>query len=45
MEKIEARPAVQRGLAVPEPLRALDTEPDEETAERITKSAQSMLQR
>lgn len=45
LEKIEARPGCQRGLAVPTPLRALESEPDEETARQITESARKMLQR
>ena len=43
--KLEARPACQRGLAVPTPTRALDEEPDEEQARAITESARKMLQR
>jgi glutathione S-transferase len=45
MARLEARPACQRGLAVPTPLRALDAEPDEAQAKAITESAQKMLQR
>jgi len=45
MATIEARPAVQRGLAVPTPMRALDEEPSEEQAKAITDSARKMLQR
>ncbi len=45
MAVIEARPGAQRGLAVPVPLTALDTEPDEEQAKAITESARKMLQR
>ena len=44
-EKIEARPGCQRGLAVPTPMRALEQEPDEETARSITEQARKMLQR
>jgi len=45
IEKLEARPACQRGLAVPTPMRALDAEPDEEQARAITENARKMLQR
>ena len=45
MAAIEARPAAQRGLAVPVPLTALETEPDEEQAKAITETARKMLQR
>jgi glutathione S-transferase len=42
---IEERPGCQRGLAVPEPMRALEQEPDEEQARSIAESARKMLQR
>ncbi len=45
MARLEARPGCARGLNVPTPLRALDTEPDEETVKSITESARKMLQR
>jgi glutathione S-transferase len=45
MARIEERPACQRGLAVPEPLRALESEPDEEQAKSIAETARKMLQR
>jgi glutathione S-transferase len=45
VENIEARPGCQRGLTVPTPMRALEQEPDEETARSITEQAQKMLQR
>jgi glutathione S-transferase len=45
MARLEARPACQRGLAVPAPSDVLETEPDEETVKSITEQAQKMLQR
>jgi GSH-dependent disulfide-bond oxidoreductase len=45
MAAIDERPAAQRGLAVPTPVRALDEEPSEEQARAITESARKMLQR
>ncbi len=45
MAKLEARPGCARGLNVPTPLRALEAEPDEETARSITDQAQKILQR
>ena len=45
MARLEERPGCARGLNVPTPLRALDTEPDEETVKTITDSARKMLQR
>ena len=45
MAKLEARPGCQRGLAVPEPLRALESEPDEDQAKAIAETARKMLQR
>ncbi len=43
--KLEARPACQRGLAVPTPMTTLDEEPDEETAAKVAEQARKMLQR
>ncbi|MHA7836492.1 MAG: glutathione S-transferase family protein [bacterium] len=43
--RLEERPACQRGLAVPTPMRALDSEPDEEQVKAMTESARKMLQR
>lgn len=45
LARIEERPAVQRGLAVPAAMRDLETEPDAETADRIKETARGMLQR
>lgn len=45
MEKLDARPACQRGVAVPQPLSMPDGEDDEDAAERIKAQAQKMLQR
>jgi len=45
MARLEARPGCAAGLNVPTPLRALETEPDEETAKAITDKARHMLQR
>jgi hypothetical protein len=44
MATIEARPAAQRGLAVPVPLEALEGQPDEDQSKAITENAQKMLQ-
>ncbi|HPG26168.1 MAG TPA: glutathione S-transferase N-terminal domain-containing protein [Myxococcota bacterium] len=45
LARIEERPAVQRGLAVPAAMRDLETELDAETADRIKETARGMLQR
>jgi hypothetical protein len=42
MDRVQDRPAVQRGIAVPAP--PADTD-DETTAEKIIEGARSMLQR
>ncbi len=44
MEKLDARPACQRGIAVPQPI-SLPDENDPDAMERIKQQAQKMLQR
>lgn len=44
MGKLDARPACQRGIAVPEPM-SLPDENDQEAVERIKEQARKMLQR
>jgi glutathione S-transferase len=43
-QRLEARPACQRGLAVPQPRRSLEDETDAERARAITEAARKMLQ-
>ena len=45
MARLEERPACQRGLDVPQPMRALEGEPDEKQAEAIAENARKILQR
>jgi len=45
MEKLGARPARRRGVAVPAPMTLLDDEGEEASAERIKEQARKMPQR